>query len=48
MPVWLCRYVAEVLRFIEFERRVLPYKLIDGLSNGNGGASINLQVRHRW
>lgn len=32
MPVWLARYVAEVLRFVEFERRVLPFKLIESNS----------------
>ncbi|KAM3567116.1 hypothetical protein VYU27_010733, partial [Nannochloropsis oceanica] len=31
MPAWLQKYTAEVLRFAEFERRVLPYKLMETL-----------------
>ncbi len=35
MPSWLQKYTAEVLRFAEFERRVLPYKLMEPLPDGN-------------
>jgi hypothetical protein len=34
MPIWLQRYTAEVLRFIEFERRVLPYKFMEPMPDG--------------
>ena len=34
VPVWLKTYVAEVLRYIEYERRALPIALI---KNGEGG-----------
>ena len=34
MPAWLQKYTAEVLRFAEFERRVLPYKLMEALPDG--------------
>lgn len=35
VPQWMQRYTAEILRFIEFERRVLPYKFLEPLPDGN-------------
>lgn len=34
MPPWLQRFTAEVLRFAEFERRVLPYQFMEPLPDG--------------
>ncbi len=34
MPPWLHRFTADVLRFTEFERRVLPYQFLEPLPDG--------------
>lgn len=34
MPAWLQRFTADVLRFAEFERRVLPYQFLEPLPDG--------------
>lgn len=34
MPPWLQRFTAEVLRFAEFERRVLPYQFLEPQPDG--------------